>query len=264
MDLGLAGKCAIVTGASQGIGREVARALHAEGVAVVMVARTRRTLEQAARELAESTASPATLVPIVADLALLGEIERVAQHSVERLGHIDILVNNASGARNGNFFKMTDGELDAAWQVKGLGTVRMVRALAPYMMERRQGEIINIAGSTARTPTADFIVGSMVNAAIANFTRGVSRELAQYDIRINSISPGWTLTERQERSFAMQAAARHVALEEIMRIEARALPLGRFVSMGEVARLTLLLAAGLFPALTGEDILIDGGATGAL
>jgi NAD(P)-dependent dehydrogenase (short-subunit alcohol dehydrogenase family) len=262
MELGLRGKTAIVTGASQGIGLEIARALHAEGVAVVMVAQATAKLQNVARALAASpqTDQSVPVIPIVADLTLRAEIERVVDESIERLGAVDILVNNAARAHNGNFFKMSVDELETVWQVKGLGYVRLVRALAPHMMERQSGSIINIIGSTARVPTADFVVGSMVNAALVNFTRGISRELAQRNVRINAISPGWTMTERQEQSLALQSAARSLSFEQVEREEARGIPLRRLVRMSEIAAMTLLLASDRFPSMTGEDIVIDGGA----
>lgn len=262
MELGLSGKTAIVTGASQGIGLEIAQALHAEGCAVVMVAQSTGKLQDAAHELASSphAGESAPVIPIVADLTLRAEVERIVEESLQRLGSIDILVNNAARAHNGNFFKMSVDELEKVWQVKGLGSVRMVRALAPHMMERQSGSIINIVGNTARMPTADFVVGSMVNAALVNFTRGISRELAQANVRINSISPGWTMTERQEKSIALQAAARNLTFEQVERQEARGIPLHHLVRMSEIASLTLLLASEVFPSMTGEDIVIDGGA----
>lgn len=266
MDLNLGGKTAIVTGASQGIGKEIARLLYEEGVSVVMVSQHANTLEQAARSITSqsqpSSQRKASVVhPIAADLTLRAEVERVTHQAIQRLGHIDILVNNAARARTGSFFQMEEADLQEVWQVKALGYARMVRAIAPHMMERGTGSIINIVGSTARTPTEDFIVGSMVNAALVSFTRGISRELGRRGVRINSISPGWTLTERQERSFEMQAAAQNASLSQIISMQARGIPLKRLVSMNEVAALTVLLASDMFPALTGEDILVDGGAT---
>lgn len=266
MELGLGGKTAIVTGASQGIGLEIARALHAEGVSVVMVAQSTNKLRDAAHAVAAlpHAGQSAPAIPIVADLTLRAEVERVVDESIHRLGAVDILVNNAARAYGGNFFKMSVDELEKVWQVKGLGYVRLVRAVAPYMMERQSGSIINIVGSTARVPTSDFIVGSMVNAALVNFTRGISRELAQVGVRINSISPGWTMTEHQEKSFALQAAARNLTFEQLERQEARGIPLHQLVRMSEIASLTLLLASGVFPSMTGEDIAIDGGAVPAI
>src|SRR6185437_7790197 len=128
--------------------------------------------------------------------------------------------NNAARAYSGNFFKMSVDDLESVWQVKGLGYVRLVRMLAPHMMERHA-------------------VGSMVNAALVNFTRGISRELAQVGVRINSISPGWTMTERQEKSIALQAAARNLTFDQVERQEARGIPLRRLVRMSEIAALTL-------------------------
>jgi NAD(P)-dependent dehydrogenase (short-subunit alcohol dehydrogenase family) len=258
MDYELHGKTAIVTGASQGIGRAIARALHQEGVAVMMVGQTPSRLDQAARELGASSA------PIhieVADLSLLAEIERVATDAIRLMGHVDILVNCASRAKVGGFFTMSDADLQEAWQVKGLGYVRMVRAIAPHMMERGDGRIVNIIGTAARTPTTDFIHGAMVNAALVNFTRGISRELARHNVRINAISPGWTLTERQQRSYEMQAMAQGISVEEVLRREAMTIPLGRHVSLDEIAAMTLMLVSDLTPGLTGEDITIDGGMT---
>ena len=269
MELGLRGKTAVVTGASQGIGQAIARALHAEGVAVVMVSQTAETLRTSAASVASiagvtggpKPAQPAEVHTVVADLSLWAEVERVAQESISLLGHVDILVNNASRTRTGNFFEARDAEIEEMLQLKALGYVRMVRALAPHMMERREGSIVNIIGSAARTPTTDFIAGSMANAALVNFTRGISRELARSNVRINSISPGWTLTERQSRSFQLQAQARQMSADDLMRQAARAIPLSRLVTTDEIATLTLLLASDVFPSMTGEDIVIDGGAT---
>jgi NAD(P)-dependent dehydrogenase (short-subunit alcohol dehydrogenase family) len=101
----------------------------------------------------------------------------------------------------------------------------------------------------------------MVNAALLNFTRGIARILAHNNVRINSISPGWTRTEGQQRHLEMVAAAQGKTVEEVERREARGVPLGRLVTMEEIAEMALLLASDRVPAMTGEDIIIDGGAT---
>jgi len=101
----------------------------------------------------------------------------------------------------------------------------------------------------------------MVNAALVNFTRGVSRELARHNVRINSISPGWTLTENLRRSIELKANAQGIEVSEALQREARAIPTGRHVTMAEIANMTLLAVSDLCPSLTGEDIIIDGGAT---
>lgn len=274
MDFDLAGKTAVVTGASQGIGREIARALHREGVGLAIVGRQAGRLEEAVDYIDThdnaDVLEPAQLAPtqvaapiylIEADLGLHSEVEHAAQVALDRLGHVDFLVNNAGQVRTAGFFDMTDAEVEEAVQVKQLGYVRLIRALAPQMMQRGSGAIVNIIGSTARTPTPDFIVGSMINAALVNFTRGLARELARYHVRVNAISPGWTLTERAQRSFELQAAARHMRAQEIMEREARGIPSHQLVAMQEIATLTLLLLSGLVPSVVGEEVIIDGGAT---
>jgi len=260
MDYGLRGKTAIVTGASQGIGREIARSLHNEGVIVTLVGQTRARLDQTMRDL-QGSGDGAALYAIVADLSLLSEVERVTAEALQHMGHIDILINSASRAKSGSFFAMSDADIQDAWQVKGLGYVRLIRAVAAHMIERGDGRIVNIVGTAARTPSADFIAGSMVNAALVNFTRGISRELARHNVRINSISPGWTLTERLTRSIEMQANAQNISVDQALQREARSIPTGRHVSMAEIANMTLLTVSDLCPSLTGEDIIIDGGAT---
>ena len=215
--------------------------------------------DEAARPSNVSQAAPIYLVE--ADLGLQAEVENAAQEATSRLGHVDFLVNNAGQARPTDFFDTTDAEMEEAVQVKLLGYARLVRALARPMVERRSGAIVNIIGSTSRTPTPDFIVGSMINAALVNFTRGIARELARYSVRVNAISPGWTLTERQQRSFELQAAARHTSLQDVIQREARAIPSHRLVEMREIATLTLLLLSGLAPSVIGEEFIIDGGAT---
>jgi NAD(P)-dependent dehydrogenase (short-subunit alcohol dehydrogenase family) len=263
MDFDLQGKTALVTGASQGIGLAIARTLGGAGVTVVMASRTAERLARAADQVREALGGGAAVAvhTLTADLGLRSEVERVAQTALARLGRVDILINNAASSHNGPFFEMTDEQLVETWEVKALGYMRMVRALAPHMISRRDGRIVNIVGGAARTPTLDFIAGSMVNAALVNFTRGISRELAPYNVRINSISPGWTMTERQERSFAMQAATRHVSVGDLERQRTQSIPLRRLVSSDEIATLALLLVSDRLPSMTGEDIVIDGGAT---
>ncbi|HUY78687.1 MAG TPA: SDR family oxidoreductase [Ktedonobacterales bacterium] len=276
-NLGLNGKTAIVTGASQGIGREIARALHAEGVALALVSRSRQSAQEAARVIGGSSAAQAAPIhPIVADLSLLAEVERVASEAIARLGHVDILINNAALTTTGAFFEMSDGDLQNVWQVKGMGYVRMTRAIAAHMKERHArrmegqkaermqaqeaGRIVNIIGGTARTPALDFLMGSMVNAALVNFTRGVARELGPFNIRVNAISPGVTLTERLLRHYELESVAKKIPVDDLIARDARHIPGRRFVTPEEIAALTVFVVSDLCPALTGEDIVMDGGA----
>jgi 3-oxoacyl-[acyl-carrier protein] reductase/bacilysin biosynthesis oxidoreductase BacG len=263
MELYLDGKTALVSGGSAGIGLACARGLVAEGVEVAIVGRSRDRLAAAADELkraAPGRAVPPRVVPIAADLAHPAEVTRAVAEARAALGRIDILVNNAGSAMGGSFFALGDEAFLEAWNLKLLGYIRMTRAVAPEMIARRDGRIVNIVGGAARTPSPGFLTGSTANAAIINFTRGLARELAAHNVRINAISPGSTATERAERLIAADAVD-GVTLEEARERRLARIPMHRLTSPDEIAAMTLLLVSDRTASMTGAEVLIDGGAT---
>lgn len=263
MDLGLAGKTAIVTGGSAGIGRACAAALHDEGVHVALVARDPVRLKDAAAAIAAraSAAGDAAVIPVGADLSKAADVERAVAAAVDRLQHIDILINCAGAARAGAFLQLADDEYLDAWTLKLLGYIRMVRAVAPLMIAQRDGRIVNIVGGAGRTPDEMFLAGGTANAALLNFTRGVSRFLARHNVRINAISPGTTATERAERLINQRASAGGLSRGDVRAQMEAAIPLGHLVGPEEIAAMALLFVSDRVPSLTGAEILIDGGQT---
>ncbi len=263
MDLGLAGKRALVTGGNAGIGAACARALHAEGVSVAIVARDEQRLHATAHDIAAqpSEGGQAILLPLRGDLARAEDVERVVATALERFGHLDILINNAGSARTGAFLDLPDEAYLEAWTLKLLGYIRLVRTVAPHMIARRDGRIVNIVGGAARTPSPAFLAGSTTNAALINFTRGVSKELAKHNVRINAISPGMTATERAHRLAEQRAAINGRTVEQEMAESVRAIPLGHMVDPAEIAAMAVLLVSDRVPSITGAEILLDGGAT---
>jgi NAD(P)-dependent dehydrogenase (short-subunit alcohol dehydrogenase family) len=263
MDLGLAGKAAIVTGGSAGIGLACATALHSEGVGVLMVARHADRLRESARAVAAGSRQDrdADVVPMNGDVSKADDVTNIVSAARNRWGRIDILVNCAGAARAGAFLDLTDDAYLDAWTVKLLGYMRMVRAVVPAMIEQGDGRIVNIVGGAGRTPDSTFLAGSTANAGLLNFTRGVSKLLAQHNIRINAISPGVTATERAERLAAQRAAADGTSVEEAKARLTRAIPLGHMVDPAEIAAMMLLLVSDRVRSMTGGEILIDGGQT---
>jgi 3-oxoacyl-[acyl-carrier protein] reductase/bacilysin biosynthesis oxidoreductase BacG len=257
MDLHLTGKTALVTGGSAGIGLACARELVAEGVDVALVARDAVRLGQAARSLA---GSGRRVVPIAADLATAGGVAKAAAEAFAALGWIDILINNAGSAMGGHFLDLGDESFLGAWNLKLLGYIRMTRAIVPGMIERRDGRIVNVIGGAARTPTAGFLPGSTANAALVNFTRGLSKELAQHNVRINAISPGTTATERQDKLLEQRKKPGQ-SIEAARAEAASAVPLGRMVRPEEIAAAAAFLVSDRSAATTGTELQIDGGAT---
>ncbi|MDM9383975.1 SDR family oxidoreductase [Chlorogloeopsis sp. ULAP01] len=261
LDLKLSGKTAIVTGGSAGIGLAIAKGLYTEGVNVVITARNLEKLEKAVADIQSLNTLGAKVIAISADLTQAESIDRVISTSLAQFGQIDILINNAGSARAGSFLELDDNAFLDAWNLKLLGYIRLVKAVVPHFKNRRDGRIVNIIGGAGRTPRPNFLPGGTTNAALLNFTRGISKELAQDNIRINAISPGLTGTERAERLAEQNAQARGVSVEEIKAESLQAIPLGKIVKPEEIAALALFLVSDLASSITGAEILVDGGQT---
>ena len=262
MDLKLKGKNAIVTGGSAGIGFACAKALVQEGANVLIIGRNQKHLEESAEKLAKfsNDQNKPTIIPVSGDLSEANTANRMIDFALSQFSHIDILINNAGSAPTGSFLDLKDEIFIESWNLKLLGYIRMVRAVAPHMMQQRDGKIINIIGSAGRTPTPIYLPGSTSNAALINFTKGISKELAKYNVRINAISPGVTSTERAIRLAGQRASAKGITIEEEQKDVLESIPLGNLVHPDEIASFVLLLASNLVPSMTGSEIVIDGGA----
>jgi 3-oxoacyl-[acyl-carrier protein] reductase len=259
MNLGLAGKTALVTGGSKGIGRAIAQALAAEGTRVAVAARDGAALGAAAAEIKAKTGS--STETITADLSELAGVTRVVEEARRRLGRIDILVNNAGAIRPGDFLQIPDEQWVADWNLKLLGYIRTARAVFPLMREQGGGRIINIVGAAARNPAATYLVGGAANAALVNFTKGLADLGAKSNILVTAISPAATRTERWDAMIVRQAEALGKTVEQ-MRAESEAVyPLGRIALPEDVADLAVFLASDRASFLTGICITVDGGST---
>jgi 3-oxoacyl-[acyl-carrier protein] reductase len=259
MDLELKDKIALVTGASRGIGRAIARGLAAEGARVILCARDKATLETAAMEIARETrAEPAS---VAGDLSRLEDVERVVREVHGRFGRIDILVNNAGAIRGGDFFTIPDAQWADDWSLKLLGYIRMARAVFPVMQTQRGGRIINVVGAAARNPSAGYLPGGVANAGLVNFTKGLADLAAPHGILVTAVSPAATATDRWERLIAQQAAAVGKPVEQHRAEVAGTYPLGRIARPEDVADLVCFLASARASFLSGICITVDGGAT---
>lgn len=267
MDLYLSGKTALVTGGSAGIGFACADRLVAEGVHVAIAARDKDRLARSAQALHGTAEGRREAVPrvlaVAADLSRADEVARTARETEAAFGHLDILINCAGSAQGGPFLELTDEAFLNAWTLKLLGYIRMSRAVIPGMIARRDGRIVNIVGGAGRFPAATFLTGSTANAALINFTRGLSKDLAPHNVRVNAISPGTTQTERTERQIAAEVAAgkseASVREERLGRI-----PLRRITQPDEIASMAALIVSDRMASMTGAEVLVDGGAMPAV
>jgi 3-oxoacyl-[acyl-carrier protein] reductase/bacilysin biosynthesis oxidoreductase BacG len=261
MDFNLGDRIAVVTGGSAGIGLACAKTLFTEGVNVVIAA------HEGAEEAAESIRQVAggdiksRIIASECDLSRANAAKEVVKLAIDSFGKVDILVNCAGAARAGAFLELTDQDFLDAWTLKLLGYIRMVKEVVPHMMKQKDGRIINIVGAAARTPSATFLTGSTANAALINFTKGISKELALHNIRINAISPSPTETERARHLAEQTAKAKGISVEEVMAESTKSIPIGRMIKPSEIAALAAFLLSDLAASITGAEVLIDGGYT---
>ena len=257
MDLQLNGKVAIVTGASRGIGRSIAQVLAAEGVRLVLVARSKDQLDEVAASCLVDT------LVHVADLRDPAAPAAVVAAAITHFGQIDLLVNNAGATRRGDFLLMTDADWDDGFALKFFGAVRLSRA-AWVHLQQHQGAIINIVGVGGRTGSAEFTVGGSVNAALLNLTKSLADRGIRDGIRVNAINPGAILTERlhtRVKSYAAEQGVEEAAAPAQM---AQALGVARFGEPEEIARMVAFLASPLSGYCQGSIVDVDGGQTRTL
>lgn len=256
MDLELAGKAALVTGASRGIGRAIALALAREGARVLAVARSEALLGALA-------AGDRRIVACVADLRDGAGVARAAAAAEREFGGLDILVNNAGTTRRGDVFALTEADWQEGFALKFFGYVRLTRALWP-LLKARGGAIVNIIGIGGRTPGAEFAIGGAVNAGLLAFTKTMAEIGIGDGVRVNAINPGAIETDRLAPRIERYAAAKGISLEAARRLLPQEMGVARFGSVEEIADAVCFLASRRAAYLQGALIDIDGGATRTL
>lgn len=260
MDLELRGKTAIVTGASRGIGKAIARELAREGVDLALVARGREALEAAAAELAQE--SGRRLLPLVADTGDDAAVRDMVKQAADGLGRLDILVNCAAQpggqATPPRLAEVTGDHFWAHMNVKVMGYLRCAREVAPHMIRQGWGRIINVSGLGARR-TGD-TVGSMRNVAVVALTKNLADELGPFGINVTVVHPGTTRTEKTPGVLARQAQALGISEQDAERRLGEGNLLRRLITAQEVAYVVAFLASPKAVAINGDVIAAGGGA----
>lgn len=257
MDLQLTGKVVIVTGASRGIGRAIAETLSAEGMRLVLAARSREYLESL------SAALPTESLVLPIDLSQPQAAESVVKAALERFGTIDLLVNNAGATQRGDFLTLTDEQWADGYALKFFGAMRLCRAAWTHLQASR-GSIVNIIGIGGRTGSAEFAIGGTVNAALMNLTKVLADRGIKDGVRVNAINPGSIATERLQVRIHTLMKEKNLSEEEATRQMASRLGIARFGQTEEIARAVAYLASPQADYIQGAIIDIDGGATRTL
>lgn len=262
MELQLAGKVAIVGGASEGIGYEIARTLAAEGARVVITARREPALLEAAAAIRQATG--AQVHAVQADARKAEDSGRVVEEAARRFGGVQILVNNDGAPPIGLLRDFDDTAWAKAVEQNLMSVVRMVRLTTPHMAAASGGAIVNITGLSAIEPMVGFGLSVATWAGVIGLAKTLARELARDRITINTICPGFINTTRLEKVFRKQAEDEGLALDEFIRRLTEGIPLGRLGTPEDIAGLVALLASPRGAFITGATIQVDGGSRRSL
>ncbi|RDI96116.1 SDR family NAD(P)-dependent oxidoreductase [Meiothermus sp. QL-1] len=260
MDLGIAGRLALVTGASQGIGRAVALTLAREGARVVAVARNPDRLSALIGAI-EREGGWARAVP--ADLSRPPERARLLAE-LERLGQVELFLGNTGGPPPGPAQALRSEELHNAAEQLLYPMVDLTRALLPGMQARRFGRILYITSLAVREPIENLALSNTLRAGLTGYAKTLAREVAAWGITVNTLGPGYTQTERLEAILAHRAAQRGVSLEAAHAEQTALIPMSRLASPQEIADVAVFLLSERASYLTGQALMVEGGALRSL
>jgi len=260
MDLGLKAKVAVVTAASKGLGKAAAMALSREGARVAICARSEE-LETAAAEIRRETGGE--VFAQMADLTRPSDVERFAEATLRHFGAVDILVLNSGGPPPGLFLDHKAEDWETSFQLVVMSTVRACYAFVPAMVARGSGSIVASQSYSVKQPIENLILSNSLRTAVIGMMKTLAGELGPKGIRVNSINPGWTWTDRVQQLMQDRASRNGTTPEvEAAKIKAQ-VPLGRMAEEEEYGRAVAWLASPAAGYLNGHALFYDGGITKA-
>ena len=254
-------KVVVVSGGSRGIGRAIAVAFAREGAQTVLAAANAANLAEGAKAVAAASGPEA--VTIAADLRTLEGCEQVFAKVKERFGRCDVLVNNAGATRGGKFLELPDDAWIDGFALKFFGAVRLTRLFWP-LLKQAHGSVVNIIGAAARTPGPDFLIGGSVNAAFANFAKGLATIGNRDDVNVNVIHPGMIETDRVVQLFEQFGKANNITPEQARKDNLAKSGARRIGQPEDIAELAVFLARPQARHIQGAAIMVDGGTTTGL
>jgi 3-oxoacyl-[acyl-carrier protein] reductase len=261
MDLGLIGKVALVTAASEGLGYACAARLAEEGCAVVICGRRPDVLEEARLKLASGSHE---VLAVPADLTDAAQLENLVAHTLAQLGRIDILVVNSGHVDYGSLEDLTDAQWQSAYDLILMSVVRLTRACIPAMRTNKGGDIVVLSSATVKEPPPNLILSSVMRLGVVGLAKTLSRSLAPDNIRVNVVAPGYFDTGRVSKRVRALMQEKGMTHEKASAEISGGLPSGRIGSAEELAELVAFVVSRKAGFMTGSVIVIDGGGTRAL
>ena len=254
MDLGIAGKWALVCGASKGLGFGCAQALAAEGVNLVVNARTPEAIQDAAQRLASEYR--VKVIPVACDITTeAGRAEALAA-----CPQVDILVTNAGGPPPGDFRDWTREHWIAAIDANMLTPIELIKATVDGMIERRFGRIVNITSSSVKAPIEILGLSNGARSGLTGFVAGLSRKTVEHNVTINNLLPGQFDTDRLRGTTATTAKKLGKSVDEVAESRRMLIPAKRFGNSLEFGQMCAYLCSQQASYMTGQNVLLDGGA----
>lgn len=257
MDLKLQNRVALVAGGSLGLGRAVALQLAKEGAKVAICALDDPNLLEAAEIIRKETGQAVFAIP--ADLTDAEQARRFVRNSIDHYGTVDILINNAGGPPSVKFEEIDDDLWYFGVRLNLMSTILMTREAVPVMKAKKWGRIINMTSIAVKQPIDGLILSNTVRSGVIGFAKSLSNELAPFNITVNSVCPGYTLTERVRSLSVVVAQKQNTTPEAVIKKWESEIPMGRLGKPEEFATLVTYLASEGAGYITGAAIQIDGG-----
>jgi 3-oxoacyl-[acyl-carrier protein] reductase len=257
MDLGLEGKVALVTAASRGLGKAAAEAMAAAGAKLSICSRS-PAIDAAAREIRRATGGEA--IAVRADVTKPHEITSLVEQTVSHYGRIDVLIINAGGPPPGDFLSLSPKDWRSAVDLTIMSAVRLCYSVVPHMLEQGSGSIVATQSITVKQPLESLILSNSLRLAVIGLMKGLADELGPKGIRVNSINPAWTRTERVEELLADRAKRRNTSIQQEAERVTSGIPLNRMGTVEEYGRTIAWLASPAASFVHGHALMFDGGA----
>ena len=259
MEINFSKKLVLISGASRGIGRSISKSFAANGAKVCLISRDIKSLKLLSDEIQKEYNSTPSIY--VGDNSNKSFVTETIKKINDEVGSIDILINNGGGPIPGNYLSFDHLDWQKAYDEILYAPINYITQVSPFMIQNGWGRIINISSIVAVVPSSEMVLSATTRSGLLAFSKAISKEIASSGVTINTVCPSAVLTDRMVDLTNHAAKKQNVSYDSIIDSAKKTIPLGRFSTPEEVADLILFLASESASYITGQTILIDGGAS---